>query len=236
MERRRVLLLPGSANPQSSEKYRLVYGIIKRRAVKLECEFDQIDYPGWKDRSERLNFNTAFQAGIRRCREFRPEWIIGRSLGCDIAVAVLSSGESWVTGCKGAVLWGPSVSTDNHRLWPTSKEKKKEIAGYAKHGTFLSEDFFDSTPPLEKKIASAACNLRIARGKLDPYNTPRTISILQEVHAKAQASFQVETMHIPGLAHSVIGSEGRLAVEQYFKCLFRPVYDASGASAETLNK
>jgi hypothetical protein len=220
MEKRRVLLLPGSANPSGSEKYRQVYGSIRQMAEKLEYTFSQPEYPGWG--RGQLNFHTAFEASIKRCREFQPEWIIGRSLGCDTAVAALSSGEEWVQACKGAVLWGPSVSADIYRIWPTWTEQEEEIRRYAEYGTFLSDDFFDSIPPLENNIAGAACNLRIARGELDNDNTPETISILQRIHARAQPSFQIEPTSIPGLAHFVIGAENPESIEQYFRCLFQP--------------
>jgi hypothetical protein len=223
MEKRSILLLPGSANPNGSEHYQMVYAIIRQMAEKLEYTFEQVEYPGWKSGS--LNFHTAFAASIKRCRDFKPDWIIGRSLGCDTTVAVLRSGEPWVKGCKGAVLWGPSISADIYRIWPNWAEQKAEIKKYAEYETFLSDDFFDSIPPLEKNIAGAACNLRIARGELDHDNTPETISELRRIHAHAQPSFQVELKSIPGLAHSVTGDEDPAAIEQYFRCLFQPIPD-----------
>jgi len=119
-------------------------------------------------------------------------------------------------------LWGPSSSDDLKRLFPTEESKSSEIKRYANHKTFLSDDIFDSIPPLERSIAGAAGDLRIARGSEDTDNTAATLSTLKSVHATSQPSFRVETIEIHGVGHTVTGDEDPVAVERYRNCLFQP--------------
>ena len=223
MNARRVLLLPGTANPDGSENYRLAYGLIKGEAENRKCFYDIVCYPGWGTKgSGLLNYHTALAAARQKCRAFGPEWLIGRSLGCDVALGLLSTGESWVKKCKGAALWGASTSEDLQRIWPTAKEKQAEIGSYEKnYKTFVAPDYFESIPPFEERIASAACNLRLARGAEDWDNTPDGLLTLGQIHDQAQPSFRVEVVKaIPGLEHTVTGKESSEAVRAYLDCLF----------------
>jgi hypothetical protein len=218
--------LPGTANPDGSPKYRQAYVLLADEARRRQCEYRMVEYPGWGTTANGLlNFPAALEAALRECGTFKPDWIIGRSLGCDVAVAVLSSEESWVSQCSGACLWGPSTSADIQRVWPSLKSQLDEMESYAKdYATFVAEDYFTSIPPFEKAIAGAAGNLRLARGAEDWDNTAEGLMALAETHRKSQPSFCVEIVQgIPGLEHTVTGKEPREAVTAYLSCLFDPV-------------
>lgn len=217
----RLIILPGSSRP-GSKGYDAAYAGIKSEALRRQFDFKLATYPGQAGAgSGLLDYDAALTNVLDLCRTFRPNWIIGRSFGCLIAAGSLASVESWVDGCSGAVLWGPCLGRTIQRLWPTVADRKAEIDGYARYGTMLSPDFFETLPAIEEMIRGARSNLRICAGSFDKYCACTDLETLAREHGNSQPRFAREIAFLDGLPHIVVPEETpEEALSAYYSCLF----------------
>jgi hypothetical protein len=225
MGKRKIMVLPGSSGRAGSERYEGVYATIERGAEQKGFKCLVISYPGQSgETSGRLNYSTAYNTATVACRQFQPDWIIGRSFGCVVAVGTLGSGENWVKGCEGAVLWGPCFRATLDDLFPTVEEKEEAIKGFREYDTFLAPDYFETVPAIENIIGVAQCNLRIARGAFDKYNTRQELDFLVAAHRQLQPTYVSEVAEVSDLMHEVIQTEvSPQLLTNYFDCLFDPI-------------
>lgn len=228
MDKRRVLVLPGTSSPVEG-RYVQVYSTIAEEAERRGYTCRVACYPGQEGRSSGiLSVETATERAKELCEEFRPDWIIGRSFGCVVAATVLTDAEAWIEGCAGAVLWGPGLNATLFRLLPTPERRREKAAEYQDWNTFLAPDLFDTIPPLENLVRTARCNLRFARGSRDQNNIREELDFLAALHWRMQPEYLREVMEIGGLEHTVVCDEvSSELLGRYFNVLFDPVTSRS---------
>jgi len=226
MSRQKILVLPGSSGRNGSDRYEQVYATIEREAGRRDYDCRVISYPGQGGKmSGLLNYSSALATTLMACHEFNPDRLIGRSFGCVVAAGALGSEDEWVNKCKEAILWGPGFRATLDRLFSTTEKKLEAIKGFADYDTFLSPDYFDTLPSIENLIGIAKCNLRIARGSGDKYNTKDDLNYLAAVHHRMQPGYSREVVEVSGLIHEVIQAEvsSEELLARYFGCLFDPI-------------
>jgi len=218
-----IIVLPGSTSPYASE-IQEVYSTIEDGAQSLGFECQVVAYPGQQGvNSGRLTYASAVERAITVCRERKPAWIIGRCFGCEIACGILASGEPWVGGVRGAVLWGPGLLKRYRTFWPTAEKQRKEIEDHKAKGTWLASDCLDTLPGIESLIQNVRCKVRIARGTADEICKSEDVYDLYEIHHRSQPDFSQPYLEVPGLDHYVFKSKiSADHLAQYYDCLFAP--------------
>ena len=223
--KRRVLVLPGTARP-SDKRYQRVYETIENGATKCACECRTVSYPGQEGPSSGLltylgAVGRAYEAG----RVFEPHWVIGRSLGCVIALAVAGMKEPWVERIEGVVLWGPVLGSEMQRRWGSDEAQAEQVRRYEEQrGTFLAADFYKQLPAIESVAATASRNLRIARGSREEYNEDIDLKCLESIHRRLQPSYLREVRMVEGVKHEVVAEEcSPEALSAYLSVLFDPI-------------
>jgi hypothetical protein len=215
-------MLPGSANPCGSDEYKQAYALIEKEAQRLGCIYRLVKYPGCgTDQDGQHSYETAVSASLKICRQFRPNRIIARSTGCDVAAGILSSGDDWVAQVTGAVLWGPMLKSVIERNLPTDKERQAEIERYRTYNVFIARDFFETLPSLEENIRGARCNLQFVRGTFDKGNSRADLDVLASNHRHSQPSFRQKVIEMEGLRHTVVPADlSPKQIRGYLDCLF----------------
>jgi len=235
--RRRILLLPGATRGDYPE-YQEIYESIAQGARK-KFGIDGFDYfkavyPGHCGRSSGLlSYNSALNAVMSYCREFKPNWIIGSSLGGYVAIGALASEEDWVNEVEGAVVWGTSTKSSVADAFANDDAKQKQVNKYSeKLYTFITPDFFDTFPDTEALIAKVKCNLRLSCGSADHVGVKKQdLELLADIHRRAQPDYCSEVREIVGLKHSVKSSDIAPALlSEYLDCLFSP-FDNNSSNA-----
>jgi|ERR1700687_2945769 len=199
----RALLLPGSAGLDGNDDYRQLFSDLREEAIGRGFEVAVVNYPGQELlKADVLTFDGACSATAVAAKKFEPTWLVARSFGCQVLLAVL--GAPGVLTCEGAVLWGPCTAAGYQRQWPDERTRIEAAEKYAtQRRTRISETIFIS-PSLEELIQGARVNLRLCRGAEDSLNsTPEEIDFLKRLHMTAQPSFVCERREINGVGHSV---------------------------------
>jgi len=206
-----VLLLWGSSGAYGDDgsgkprEYLEALRLIEEGASSRRLSLSMVVYPGQPDengqRTGTLRYDSALGEVLRECRQLRPRWLIGRSLGALLALAALGSDDPWVRSCRGAVIWGPAFRKQMEARhpkegWPSA------IVQYRRFGTSLAKDFFGSQPDIESVAPAAASNLRLIRGTKDRYNDTVDLERLALTHAATQPKFFREVVVLPGIDHT----------------------------------
>lgn len=221
----RVLLLPGTSSATATDRYRDVYTTIEREAERRDMNILRVSYPGQDGpKSGSLTFRNACQRALEAASQFRPTRIIARSLGCNVAVQILSSGKEWLTDCQAAVLWGPATNAAVVPYLASPERNAKFVKSYADHGTYLAQDLLVTTPAFEYLIGGAAVDIRLARGTRDPDNCVDDLRMMAAAHKDKQKTRICEIVEIAGLGHDVSASRTTMDVlGRYFDGLFDPI-------------
>lgn len=219
------VLLPGTSSPTGSESYVRVYSAIEREANRLGYDYHLVDYPGQAGVSSGvLRYETALASALTDCRRLEPERLIARSFGCNVAAGVLGSGEAWVSACHGAVFWGPFFNRAIEDDFGTAAKMEQRKLEYQEYGVHLADDLFSALPDLSGLICDVRCNIRLARGSLDKYNTSNDLSELGTVHRHHASEFECEVSKVEGAEHAVNpGEVSQDVLAQYLRCLFVPI-------------
>lgn len=225
MKKRRVLIFPGGTSAIHSDRHKKAITVIEVEARRREYECSVVHYPGHDGESSgALNYRSAVDKAHVLCHDFQPNWLIARSFGCVVAVAVLASQEGWLDQCEGAVLWGPYFGAAVERLVPNDEKKRQMIDKYRRERkTFLASDFFQ-IPPIENLIRKVRCDMRLVRGTRDSSTSSEEMEFLGAVHHRAQPDYLSEVVVIGGLTHEVV--EEDLSAELmalYHDSLFAPI-------------
>lgn len=229
--RKQLAILWGSSGAYGVDRFgeRTAYWdaleLIEQGAALHGYEPHLILYPGHPSKrgstKGKLSFCSALLKILGDFRELRPEWIIGRSLGALLAPAALSCGNDWAKMCKGAVMWGPGFKRYMDTEWPNDQKKAEAVKQYRKYRTSLVSDYFDTLPTVETLVRTARCNLRLARGTKDRYNSNSDLRRLKVLHARNQPAFKRHIVVLPGFDHTP--TRKMLSNDQlksYFECLF----------------
>lgn len=234
----KVLILPGTTSP-TYEKYLSVYETIEVEAQNRGFQYYLVHYPGQPITSSDsprtvglLNYKTALESALLRCRQINPTWIIGLSTGCTIAAGLLALQDLSLQSCNGAVLWGAiSWSVFRGSNVPEEIERtlqqEKNLYEQQKRA-FLAPDFFQTMPCVTELVKLVPFNLRFACGSEDNSIVSASLLPCAQAHHQAQPERFTESVKIEALRHSVRRTEclsQRLneSFEKYLKCLFEPI-------------
>lgn len=226
---RRILLLPGATRGDYPEYQEIYETIAQGSREKFGIDgFDYFKavYPGHYGKSSGLlSYESGLNAAIDYCRDFKPNWIIGCSLGGYVAIGALASQEDWVNEVEGAVVWGTSTKRSVADAFENDDAKQKQVNKYSqKLYTFITSDFFDAFPDTEALIAKVNCNVRLCCGSADHVGVKKQdLELLADIHRRSQPNYCSEVREIVGLKHSVkssaITSE---QLSEYLDCFFNP--------------
>jgi hypothetical protein len=229
MEKTKLVVMPGMSSPLFHPRYQNLYATVERGAEQLHFEHNIVYYPGQEGKSSGLvTYAGQLEKALLKCREIRPDWLIGLSSGCEIVVSCLGSGEDWVEKIQGSVLWGPCLHATGAAMFKSLEERRAYIASLTEepHQTFVSPDYLEATPCISNLIEKAIGNIRIVRGSDDEYSKSKDVFITAEVHRKMQPIYQTEVREVQGLKHSVLRDEiTPEQLDEYFDCLFSPFSD-----------
>lgn len=217
----------GTDGSTRAHEYRDALRLIADGSALCGYKLYLVVYPGHPSTNGittgQLSFHSALQKVRAECRIVQPQWIIGRSLGAPLASAALNCQEEWVRHCAGAVLWGPGFRTQMNRFWPTAESTAQAVEDCRTFQTHLTADYFETLPDVESLVVAAECNLRLARGSLDKYNSAEDLRQLERLHAKAQTSF---SRHVVIFDHTPTRAKlDDRQIELYFRCLFSDCFD-----------
>jgi hypothetical protein len=226
MGKAKLVVMPGMSSPLFHPKYQNLYATIKRGAEQHHFEHNIVYYPGQEGKSSGLvTYAGQLEKALLKCREIRPDWLIGLSSGCEIVVSCLGSGEDWVEKIQGSVLWGPCLHATGAAMFKSREERSAYIASLAEepYQTFVSPDYLETTPCISRLIEKAVGNIRIARGSDDEYSKSEDVFVTATAHRKVQSAYQTEVQEIQGLRHSVLHDEVTAQqLSEYYDCLFSP--------------
>jgi hypothetical protein len=211
MTKFKVLLMPGMSSPLFCPKMRQVYSIIKEEAIRRGFEYHIVYYPGQDgEESGLMTYPGQLEKALLKCREIKPDWLIGFSSGCEVAAGCLGSGEKWVRKVQGTVLWGPCLKQTALSMFDSAEKLHEFIASFADEPkrTYVALNFLDELPCISTLIQNASGDIRVARGSEDNYNTALHIQSIANIHQKIQSQYQTDYYTgISGLKHSILPSE-----------------------------
>ncbi len=225
---KKILLLPGATRSDYPDYQEVYETIAQGSRQKFPDKFDylEVTYPGqFGVSSEQLSHASALNMALKVCRDFRPNWIVGFSVGGYVAMGALASQEEWCKEVEGVVVWGTSTKQSVEDYFEGSTEKKQqEIAKYLKRFTFLAPDFWDTFPDTKVLIAQVQCNIRLSCGEFDQVGVKRDdLETLAFIHQQSKQKYHSEVTEIKGLGHNVRKSKATASeLEEYFDCLFNP--------------
>jgi hypothetical protein len=200
----RALLLPGSSNPICADQ-KPIYDVVRREAETQGIELRILTYPGQRGASSgAVEYATALTYVLEEARGFKPDWLIGRSLGACVALGLFGSREAWLNDCQGVVVWGPPKRELTEKKW--SREKIHEYIKFYQEvkETYLSPALFYETPDPAELITEVNCNLRIVRGSEDEFNTGEYVAHLALRHRQVQPNYFTEVQNeLDGIGHGI---------------------------------
>jgi hypothetical protein len=227
MKKPKLLLMPGMTSPLFCPKTQKVYSTIREEAERRGFEYHIVYYPGQEgEDSGLMTYLGQLEKALLKCRELRPDWLIGFSSGCEVAAGCLGSSKEWVKHIQGTVLWGPCLKQTALDMFDSEKSLHDYIANFSNEPkrTYISLDFLDALPCISTLIHNASGNVRVARGSEDDYNQSLHVQMIAEAHQRMQSQYQTDShTGIPGLRHSILAHEVTSEqLDNYFDCLFTP--------------
>ena len=246
MEAKRVLIIPGGSS-RAAAGQDADFTALEAEGAKWGYAVLTFAHPGqqkrggekWQDGEFSSETSLDYAKSVRYaqniCRDYEPNWIIGRSYGCTVVAGLLGCGDDWVHRCEGAVLWGAWLPSMAERLLGTPERMQTDFCNRLKQaGTHAEVDFFLRLPAIDNLITRTETNLRLARGTNDKYDYREELDFLAVTHRRAQRVYRREVEEIAGLAHTVPpitpGDPQYLAYREYLDCLFRPFRQKVGTA------
>ncbi len=223
-----LLVLPGGGNPDTSPTYRKVYELIALEAQKYGYAqvYSDIRWPGHVslgesyDKAPPLALSEAVSVAIAAINNLpdEPFAILGRSVGCFVALKLADHENEMVKYPVKNILWGSDPYWQLWRDFVKDLEVNKAIA--KEKGLKVDASSFASMEPIEVLLRKITIPTLVTSGSLDTGCTPSFMTYLSSI-TEGKNMVRVNKIPVNGAKHEVTDESGMQVVDHYSDALFK---------------
>lgn len=217
------VLFPGLGNPDSC-LYADVFAVIEREALGrgFNKVFRHVRWPGHATESDYaasppVNLPGAVAAARKAISVLprEPFVILGRSFGCQVALALAASG-STLAGPVRMILWGPPPYW---LYWENFVRRIDSMRTSARgKGANIDESLHATLVPFESLLIATNLPVSVTTGTGDIFCTPSYLEYLRSISLSNEKVCVKSPVHV--VPHEVTDACGKGVVSRYAKTLF----------------